>query len=120
MMWQLLAQVEPPLGGWGNLILQGGAFGLLTYIVVWMYPQSQKVNREEREKRDASFATLATVMQEHFETRNNFLIRAIQDQTDRLARKLDEQSVRQAESMGAALVQIIKQLHADSEKRGKP
>jgi len=45
-----------PLGGWGSLFLQGGAFALLTYIVVWLGPRIMQMSVDERRERDLAAA----------------------------------------------------------------
>ena len=52
----LQSQIES--SGMYNTILQFGAFGLLVYIVVYMYPKSSKEAREERKEREDRFALL--------------------------------------------------------------
>lgn len=45
----MFAEVLPT---WSDTAIQYGAFGLLTYIVVWMYPRAAADARAERENRD--------------------------------------------------------------------
>lgn len=78
----VLAEVFPdPVGGWGSLVLQAGAFGLLAYIVTMLYPRQQKEIREEREKRDQMFMNMIDVLQNKFNERNERISQAIKDQT---------------------------------------
>lgn len=78
---------------WPSLLLQTGCFGLVVYIVTWMYPQHVKEMRAERESRDirhdASIASMLTefkgmtiILQERFEARNEKLIKAIEARSD--------------------------------------
>lgn len=41
-----------PLPGWASIVLQGGSFGLLAYMVIKLMPASDIANRIERESRD--------------------------------------------------------------------
>lgn len=97
----LLADIPLPSDPW-TACLQAGAFGLLTYIVVWMYPKSQREAREEREIREKHIEKLMeTARQERreerdrfegmvaeihvqFNTRNDRIIAAVKDQTKEL------------------------------------
>lgn len=79
----LIAQTDP-LNGWFGVILQGGAFALLTYIVVWMAPDALKQAREERQSRDAIFSAIIDVIQLKTDERNKELIEAIRSQTTTL------------------------------------
>jgi len=89
----LMAQTpaaSEPLGGWGNLLLQGGAFALLAYIVIRIYPQGTKEARDEREKRDALFGDLITNLQTKFEERNAAVVAELRVQTAALAAVIKE------------------------------
>lgn len=66
---------------WWNVVLQGGSFGLLAVLVVYLAPNVFKDMRLERETRDARFETLVNVMQARFEERNNAVIRAVEAHT---------------------------------------
>jgi hypothetical protein len=82
---QLIPSSADPLNGWGTLILQGGAFMLLVYIVVWMYPKAAKEQREERETRDQLFADLVKGLQDKDEKRSDKILEALYEQTGTLS-----------------------------------
>ena len=88
-MMLLFAQTVDSLGGWGSLVLQAGAFGLLTYIVIFSFPTYTKEVREERERREVAFTGLIDALQTKFGDRNALLRAAIELQTEKLAAKLD-------------------------------
>ena len=92
----LFADVAPadPLAMWGGLILQGGAFGLLTYIVVVFAPRVMRDAREERESRDKAFSSTIDALQTRFEARNQEVITSIKEQTQILATALNSSSSR--------------------------
>lgn len=101
MLFALLAQAADtatPLGGWGSLVLQGGAFGLLTYIVAYLAPQLMKESRKEREARDQLFNTVMDALQTRFDDRNRAVVKeivgAVKDQTQILATALRSSSER--------------------------
>ena len=94
----MLAQTIEPLGGWGQLMIQAGAFGLLTYIVVFLFPTMRKEERDEREKRDAAFQAVIDALHEKFDERNSSIVDAVKDQTISLttAMRDGEKSTREA------------------------
>lgn len=79
----LFAEADP-LGGWLQVILQGGALGLLGYIVIYIYPRSAAEARMEREGREKAFGSLVALMQDKFEERNQRVVNAIERQTTAL------------------------------------
>lgn len=94
---ELIAQAAPaadPLGVWGGLILQGGAFALLTYVVVRLAPMALKEAREEREKRDATFQAVITGLEVKFDERSEKIVRAVEAQTQSLASAVADSSRR--------------------------
>lgn len=96
-MMSLIAQVATntdPFGGWGSLVLQGGAFGLLVYVVTVMYPRAAKDQREEREKQDEVFRKTLSDLQMRFEARNDKITVAVNAQTDKLATALTQNADR--------------------------
>lgn len=70
-----------PLGGWTAIILQAGAFGLLTYVVVYLAPKALRDATAEREARDKMFNDLVMALQTKFEARNDKMIDSINQQT---------------------------------------
>ncbi len=82
--------VGDPSVGWGSLILQAGAFGLLTYIVIVLYPKQQKDVREERERRDDVFKSMLDTLQTKFEDRNREIVSALKEQTDSIVTEMHE------------------------------
>lgn len=82
-MFNLFAQMPPtdPITAWGSLFLQAGAFGLLVYIVVRLYPQTAKESREERELRDKLFSQIVSGQEVKFDERNKNVVLAIKEQT---------------------------------------
>lgn len=82
-----------PLNGWGNLILQGGAFVLLAYIIVVMVPKILGEMRVEREARDQNFTRLMDALQDRFDSRNAVLAQSIRDQTDSFRAQIEKQTV---------------------------
>lgn len=98
-MLYLLAQAAPvvppvpdPLAGWGTLLLQGGAFGLLCIVVVYLAPKAMKEAKEERAARDATFQALVELMQTKFEDRNKLMTAAIEKQTVSLMGEMSKQT----------------------------
>lgn len=92
------------MAGWGQLILQGGAFALLVYIVTVMYPKSVTESREEREKRDSNFTKMLDSQQEKFGSRNLTIVAALERQTSQLGEKLDKHT----EGMNRALLSVCR------------
>lgn len=88
----MLFAAEEQFGGWMQLLLQGGAFALLAYIVVQLAPRLMSESRRERENREANFAALINTMQEKFETRNQILASSIVEQTRRLVAEMEKQT----------------------------
>lgn len=94
--------IPDPLGGWASIILQAGAFGLLTYVVVVLFPRTMKEQTEERERRDKSFSTIVSSLQHEFERRNERIEKAIRDQTITLITELKDQNKIIRETMASA------------------
>lgn len=65
-----------------SLILQAGAFGLLAWIVVYMYPHQVREARAERETRDQRFEALVILIQDKFDERHRAAIDAIHKRPD--------------------------------------
>jgi hypothetical protein len=83
-LYLLLAQantIEGPLGGWGLLVIQGGALGLLGVLIIYILPKESESNRREREARDAIQVKMIETLQERFEMRNSKIVEAIEKQT---------------------------------------
>lgn len=78
----MFAQGADPAAAWSQLIIQGGAFGLLVYIVVRLAPRIIDETKKERESRDIRFEALINLMQLKFEERNAKIVQAISDQKD--------------------------------------
>lgn len=87
----LFAEADP-LGGWMQVVLQAGAFGLLSYIVIVLYPRATKDARDERAVRDESFTSLVSALQEKFENRNTLLADSIREQTKAITAEMKEQT----------------------------
>lgn len=102
-MVYLLSQTELSPPGWWNYIIQGGSFGLLVYIVVYLGPKllkdarderdsREKLAREERDKHDLKFENIVTSLSKEFEVRNDKLVTAIGIQTDKLVTEMKRES----------------------------
>jgi hypothetical protein len=103
-MLTLLAQVvaQPdPIAAWGSLALQGGAFGLLVYIIVWAYPAATKAAADERSKTLDRFEALVAQLHQQFENRNLKLEKAISSQTVVLATSFKDHADRIERAVGA-------------------
>lgn len=96
------ANAVDPLAQWGSIALQGGAFGLLTYIVVVFAPRVMKESRDEREERDKRFSSIIDTLHARFEDRNKELIASVKDQTQILATSLQSSSARIESAVGNA------------------
>jgi hypothetical protein len=92
--------VQGPLGGWDVVVLQFGAFGLLSYVIVILAPQllrelmadrkardqseleertkRDKDAREERQAREMTFVNVVTVLESKFGERNSQVIRQME------------------------------------------
>lgn len=85
MDWLLsmLAQVDPsaPIP---SSYLQYGAFGLLCYIVAFLYPSETQKGREAAEKRDKMMVDLLEKAQASAEGRNDKIVIALSQQTTEL------------------------------------
>ncbi len=79
-----------PLGGWGTLILQGGAFALLVYIIAIMYPKETEAGRKERIERDTAFIAALTSMELKADVRNDRMVAALERQTTSLQVSIDK------------------------------
>lgn len=107
MIFSLLAQVPipasspDPLGGWGLLLLQGGSFALLVYILTIMVPKELDEQREERQNRDRHFADLVQKLEEDCSGRTEVLAAQLEKQTAILVNTL-EKNARDAAAMVAA------------------
>lgn len=86
-----LAQADAA-GSSSSLVLQGGAFGLLAYIVAVLAPRMFAAAREEREARDKAFAVLVEGLQSRFEERTKALIEAMENQTRMLTAQMEQQT----------------------------
>lgn len=86
---------------WMSLTLQAGAFGLLVYIVVRLYPSEAKEARDERERRETRLQAITNVyaetmqevvdkLQRGFEDRNSKVVAALEKQTERMEAALKE------------------------------
>lgn len=103
----IFAQVAAPapmdsVSPWASLLLQGGAFGLVTYIVVKLYPAAAREARAEREARDAMFSTTIQMLQTKFDERSDRIIGSISDQTDTLAASIADSARSIKESVTTA------------------
>ena len=79
----LLAQAASnPAEFWPTFVIQAGAFGLLTYIVVFLAPKIIQETKEERLARDQRFESIVLAMQTRFEERNNKIIEALDTRSD--------------------------------------
>lgn len=67
-------QTMDPTAAWAAVIIQGGAFMLVVYIVVRLYPQMSKESGEERERREMRLVGLVDSLQVKFEERNNKIV----------------------------------------------
>lgn len=74
--------IADPMSGWPSLILQGGAFMLLAYVVIRIAPSMMKDMRDERETRDLRFERVVALLQTSFLERNATILDAIKRQTD--------------------------------------
>lgn len=87
----LFAELDP-LGGWGQIILQGGSFVLLVYIIVIMYPRATREAREERASRDQLFAETIAAMNVGFEIRATKLATSTEENAKLVARAAEKQT----------------------------
>ena len=88
------AEVTPPvnidpLGGWASLILQGGAFVLLTYMITVLIPKEMKLAREERERQAGQFKTIVDDLNSKFDDRNGHIVNAVEKQSAILVGSFD-------------------------------
>src|ERR1700678_4225519 len=96
MVLTLLAQMPipplapDPLGSWGSLILSGGSFVLLTYILTIMVPRELDKQREERSDRDKHFADLVIKLEDDCAGRTKDLAQKIEKQTAILVNTMDK------------------------------
>lgn len=101
--WPMLAAdpQQEPTGGWGSLVLQGGAFGLVCILVLYIIPQHLRESRKEREQRDKEareererladrFDRIIVIVQDKFEARNKDIVAAVKEQTSTLDRTFEE------------------------------
>ena len=79
-----------PISPWFNVLLQTGAFGLLAYIVVLLFPKHSKELRQERENRDKLFSDELEKLQAKFAERNEAITQAINRQTETLVQQMRE------------------------------
>lgn len=115
----LFSELAPdPLGGWGTLILQGGSFVLLTYIVTILVPKGMRESRDERETRDDKFLTALlkkeesskesiTTLHQQFEIRNQQIVLALREQTETLGETLE----REVGKVQAAVSSVCRQIN---------
>lgn len=81
-----------------QVVLQAGAFGLLTYIVIYAFPKYESDNRAERSEQRAQFVKALADQEAMGEKRLTMIREAIEDQTDKLTDALgsDPQKLCQA------------------------
>lgn len=110
MLCYLIAQVPPvltqpdPLGGWGAMILQGGSFVLLVYIIVVMVPREIGQQRDERNAREKSLGDTVKLMQDGFDTRADKITCAIEKQTASIVEAVNKASKETAEQVATAIL----------------
>ncbi len=92
-----------PLGGWGTLVLQGGAFALLAWIVMRLAPAVLKDAREEREKRESIFTAVIGALQDRQDTRNKEIVDAIEKAIDRQTTLLNRGTTAGAQRIESAV-----------------
>ena len=87
------------LGGWPQLVLQGGAFGLLTYIVVRLVPQQMQISAEERTARDTRFVEALTALEVKRDAQIERLIGATTEQTRSINATIEKGSDKTADAL---------------------
>lgn len=81
-MLSIIAQALPNAlldPSWASLIIQGGAFLLLSYVVVFMAPNFMREGREERAMLLDRFEKSLANIQTEFDKRNTAMLAAIRD-----------------------------------------
>jgi F0F1-type ATP synthase membrane subunit b/b' len=106
-MMPTFAEAEP-LGGWATLLLQGGAFALLVYIITVMYPRATKDAKEERQNRDQTFAELVKEMHATFEDRNKSMADSIGKSMDSQGQQIVNEIQIQTATMTNGLEKICR------------
>lgn len=95
-----------PVAPWLSIIIQGGSFALIVYIVTIMWPRAQKDNREERERRDVRFEEMISTLHIKFHDRNQAVIEAIKGQAtvenqERIIKALEKNTTDVVAAMGS-------------------
>lgn len=81
-----------------QVVLQAGAFGLLTYIVIYAFPKYESDNRQERDDQRRQFTVALSEQNAAHERHLGIIKEAIDEQTDKLTDALgsDPQKLCQA------------------------
>jgi hypothetical protein len=88
LLAQVIASPGDPTANWAWILLQGGSFGLLCFIVMVLAPKIIKEAREERQNRDRQFELIVDKLQLSFESRARDLITALEKQTGTIVTEL--------------------------------
>jgi hypothetical protein len=80
MVLSQIADVSP-VPPWLSLVIQGGSFALVVFIVAYLYPKSAKEARDDRNERDDKWQALVATLQTKFEERNDKITAAFDRQT---------------------------------------
>ena len=75
------------------VVLQGGAFLLLAYVVIYIYPQMRADDRAERDAREALHTKLIVMLQDKFKDRNDAIISVV-DRNYELMHKIEDTQIR--------------------------
>lgn len=66
---------------WISVVVQGGAFALIAYLITVLEPKRRDEERAEREKRDATFERIIERTYAEFDKRTDKTVTAIKEQT---------------------------------------
>jgi hypothetical protein len=102
----MLGQAE--LGPWPSLLLQGGAFVLLSYIVIVMAPKQAADQRAERETRDKLHKAEVETLETKFDERHVNAVKVITE--------LNAAALKEMQKSTEALAEAARSLKTIAEK----
>ena len=105
------------LGGWTNVVIQGGCLVLLYVLIVHIVPKFLTEAKEERQARDKCFTDAINALHGKMDDRNDKIVAAIKEQTSSINLQISSG----AESTRQAMLSVCKSSnHVAHIQTGRP